>query len=141
MKRPIGVTVVAALTILGGVLQSVLSFVVMRVLLASLPPDHEGPETWVVLVSALPVFFGIALTAAGIGVWRLRKWGRLVLIGLCSLVLVHAAVLFVLGYFIPDISIVGSFLHYPWHWLLPWVLCGFCLAYMFTGEVKRAFSA
>lgn len=140
MKRPVGVTVFAALAILGGIY----SFAAVLLSMRDYPTMHgfvfSQPKTWLALAHAMPFVWSLSWTVAGIGLWRLRKWGRRLVIFLCLLAMIGLAFLF-WKQFGADVFNVDVWLRHPWPLLLPVVLYVLCLGYMFTDEVKRAFSA
>jgi len=140
MKRPVGVTVFAALAILGGIYW----FAALLLRMRDYPTMHRfvfnQPKTWLALAQAIPFVWSLSWTVAGIGLWRLRKWGRRLVIFLCLLAMIGLAV-FSWKQFDADVSNVDVWLRHPWPLLLTVALYGLVLGYMFTNEVKRAFSA
>jgi len=140
MKRPLGVTVLAALAILGGVHGFAWSLLVVQDLRSTLRLALAEHRTWVVLASGIPIIWSLSWIVAGIGLWRLRKWGRRLVIFLCLLGMIGLAVFF-WKQFGADVFNVDVWLRHPWPLLLTVALYGLFLGYMFTDEVKRAFSA
>ena len=139
MKRPIGVTVVAMLAIVGGTYRFIQSLFWIRSFsetIGNLVVFGEPKTWWFVLAVGIAPVLSIISIAVGIGLWKLRRWARLLLIVFSVLALGTVSLVFILG----PIS-VDFWLRNPWPLLLPVALYGFCLAYMFTDEVKRAFSA
>jgi cytochrome bd-type quinol oxidase subunit 2 len=135
MKRPVGVTAVAATFILGGILQFAASLILMHdmwFLFNQLNP-------WVGLVQWVPFIFSITWAVTGVGLSRLHRWARRLAIFLCLLVMVDMAYILVMGYFRRGPFNNDMWLRNPWL-LIPVALCGLCLAYMFTDKVKQAFS-
>jgi hypothetical protein len=140
MKRPVGVTALAALAILGGIYQFAALLLSMRDYPSTQHFVLSQPKTWVALAQAIPFVLSLSWTAAGIGLWRLRKWGRRLVIFLCLLAIIVLAVL-LWKQFGADVFSVDVWLRLRWPALLPVVVYGLFLGYMFTDEVKRAFSA
>ncbi len=148
MKRPVGVTIVAALFIIFGVLA----------FLERLWMFHQDPAEWERLLlkeptrwwSFLLVWFTLVLAAcwpvAGIGLWRLRDWGRRLAVVLCSLAVAWGPIVLVAYYFTRGFFNFQTRQQIPWLMRVwaPWVFVmfffGSILGYMFTGQVKRAFS-
>jgi len=136
MKRPFGVAVLAVVGILSGVYGFASGLLLVRrswALMEILVPNE--PRTWGVLAVGLPCVLGIIYTVTGIGLWRLRKWARGVVILWAILAIGTAVLNVILKTFNPDRWVPPLWL------LLPVVgFYGLCLAYMFTRKVKQAFS-
>ncbi len=135
MKRPIGVTVLATLTILGGLYSFVFCLLLTEDFRSMLRRALAERETWGVLVSSVPFVWSIGWTVAGIGLWKLWNWGRRLVIFLCLLGMFGVCFMYWRN-FGADLSHVAH-----WAWLLPMAVYGLPFGYMFTSGVKRAFSS
>jgi RsiW-degrading membrane proteinase PrsW (M82 family) len=138
VRRPIGITVVAAVTIPLGILWFASGLLGLHDFPVTQRFVFGEPKTWVALARGFPLIWGIAWTAAGIGLWRLRKWARRLTIFLCLLAMIALSFIF-LGPLRPHGFRVES-----WSWyVLPLLIVVFyvlCLCYMLTVQVKRACS-
>ncbi len=145
MKRPVGVTVVAAGFIIMGVGRFLIELWIMRQ--ETYVWDtflFKGLGAWWGLLVWFTLAIGVCWTAAGIGLWRLRKWARRLAIVLCLLAMVTIIQPFIIGYFNRNYFNLEVWLRNPWPMLQAMALqgsyYGLILFYMFTNEVKRAFS-
>jgi hypothetical protein len=145
MKRPVGVTVVAAIFIIFGVY----GFLTELLVIHDRPDLWEifllrGPRTWLVLVPWLILACTVCWPVAGIGLWRLRKWARRLAIILCLLAMAWGPLTFVVFYFAGESFNFEIWLRNPWPLLVRVlfvvIFYGLCFGYMFTSQVKRTFS-
>ena len=76
MKRPVGVTILAVLTILFGVLGLLggLLLLVGAALIATVFPQYAGVVGLIVAFAAILTLVSIISIVAGVGLLRLRKW-------------------------------------------------------------------
>ena len=106
MKRSVGVTVIAILSIVGSLFTFAVGIlVVLAMILAPAPPSNQFPGS--------PIFFKVILSAVslmyvlpavwgvltGIGLWRLKNWARISMI-------VFSALLILMGGFSGSLSLV-----------------------------------
>jgi len=142
MKRPLGVTVVAAFFIINGAYGLAWRY-------QDNPFTEEmfslkGPLHWIRIIAWLALSIDFLWPLAGIGLWRLRKWGRRLAIFLCLWALFAIPYTFVWLHFNRAVFGYELWQRGPWR-LLQEVLFsvaafGLSIGYMFTGQVKRAFS-
>jgi len=137
MRRPVGVTILALLAMLCGAPGFVwVLYLIWRVVY---PREEAVPfqlTLFSLLMYAIPFTWCVIYFVVGLGLWRLRKWARRLVIYLSALGIGFVAFSFIQKQFDSDFSM-------PPLWLLLAQVgfYGLCLGYMFTGDVKRAFSA
>jgi hypothetical protein len=97
MKRPLGVTLLAAGLAIAGLavagLHLLLLLVVVRI--ARMSGGVRLRDVFDALQIGLPVFFflfGVALVASAVGLWRRRNWGRRLALGLTGASLAYWSV-------------------------------------------------
>lgn len=137
MKRPVGVRVLATLSILSalfGVVQLCLSALGVEWL--GMSHEQVGEPAW---FGVVPAVARLALSglyiALGVGLWRLRRWApRVLVIGCLTGVAVSFGLPFVVGLLFERWE--ASFFAFV---LFSAAACFLCLWYLGTPKVKRAF--
>lgn len=131
MKRPLGVTILAVLALVAAVAELAWATTLGWGGERGIP----GEAWWITAIAPLArVLLGLLYAFIGIGLWRLRRWARGVVIVLSALAIGSAAFSVVWGR-----QLTGFWV--PLWLLLPvGAIYALCLGYMFTGKVRQAFS-
>ena len=153
MKRPFGVSVLAIIHFLEGLLFLFTGAILwlFAQLVADMGADAlQAPDELsarmlplilefiqsgkLVAVYALIVVLAVVFAAVGVGLWRLRRWARLLTLGLTALRLLFLVPGLVVSLVQMDALLIGG------HALMLFVY-GWIVWYLFQAEVKRAFGA
>jgi len=134
MKRPLGVKILAVFCVISGLCGTAAGAVeAWRTVARSVELDLFA---WVILlVWAVNSILGAMWIVIGVGLWKLRKWARRLVIVLSALAIGTVSVSLILKHFNPD-----SWMPAPWYLLLVGSPYSLFLIYMFSRDVKRAFS-
>ena len=152
MKRPFGVAVLAIIHFLEAVLFLLTGAILWLFarLVAEMGADAlEAPDELsarmlplilefiqsgkLMVVYALIAALAVVFAAVGVGLWRLRRWARLLTLGLTGLRLVFLLPGLVVSLVQMDALLIGG------HALMLFVY-GWIVWYLFQPEVKRAFN-
>ena len=126
MRRPLGVTILAVLTLIAAIAEWVWAATSGW----GIERFMGGESWWISLIGPLArALLGLLYGLIGIGLWRLRKWARGAVIAISSLAIGGVVFNAILG---QSLSL----------WLLLPVagIYALCLSYMFTRKVRQAFS-
>jgi len=153
MKRPFGVSVLAIIHFLEGLLFLFTGAILwlFAQLVADMGADAlQAPDELsarmlplilefiqsgkLVAVYALIVVLAVVFAAVGVGLWRLQRWARLLTLGLTALRLLFLVPGLVVSLVQMDALLIGG------HALMLFVY-GWIVWYLFQAEVKRAFGA
>ncbi len=132
MKHPLGVTILAVLGLTTGLAEIVWAMTLGW----GTDRGIRQEVSWITAIAPIArLLLGLVYALIGIGLWRLRRWARGVVILLSALAIGTMAIAVVWAGRLNGFS--------PLMWLmLP--VAGFyvlCLSYMFTRNVRQAFSA
>lgn len=132
MRRPIGLTLLAAFCLFGTVMAS-LSFLGLLLPGGPLEPMWRlNPEARVGLISlggwgaALMLVVAIACAVAGIGIWTRARWGRQVAIALISLNLLS--------------DVLNALIRGDWRTLIGVPIAGLVIWYLLRPRIRAEFS-
>lgn len=138
MERPVGVTVIAVLYWFGTFVlacMGLLSIVAAGVLATFLRKNNMEMLAGIGIVLAVVFFFLSALTGVlGWGLWSLKNWARVIVIVICGLGLIGAAMGLVVGitaHLFPLLSLI----------MVRVAINGAILWYLLQPEAKQAFGA
>ncbi len=131
-QRPLGVTILAALAVTAALGE--IAWALTRG--SGTDRGISGESWWIGAIAPLArALLGLLYFAVGIGLWKLRRWARGVVIGWS--VLAMGAVLIIIGTNLWPTEIMVSL----WFLLIVAGLNVLCLRYMFTRKVKQEFSS
>jgi len=137
VKRPVGVTILTVYWILSGAASFGQGLrMIWDVVLAgdALPGERSWWGLVLLLVNVFPCVMGVFGLAIGLGLWKLRRWARRLVIVLSGLGVGSVALTFVLR------QVTDRWVPPLWLWLPMAAFYFLCLIYMFSHDAKQAFS-